>query len=106
MAYERVPGAAKILYDSGLLAEINRIVLHPRGLALEVDVDEATGEVKFTDALHKTDDIEGMEFDAQTLEGIVRKLDAQHKYAYVSVSRRKLYPPDGVQPLPRVKLED
>lgn len=32
--------AAQLLLDSGLLGEINRVVLHPRGLALSVQVDD------------------------------------------------------------------
>lgn len=31
---------AQLLLDSGLLGEINRVVLHPRGLALAIQVDE------------------------------------------------------------------
>ena len=32
--------SAQLLLDSGLLGELNRLVLHPRGLALAVQVDE------------------------------------------------------------------
>lgn len=32
--------AAQLLLDSGLLGEINRVILHPRGLALSVQVDD------------------------------------------------------------------
>jgi hypothetical protein len=31
--------SAQLLLDSGLLGELNRLVLHPRGLALAVQVD-------------------------------------------------------------------
>jgi hypothetical protein len=48
--------------ETGCLQEINRLLLHPRGLALEVIVDRATGEecIGVWDYRH---DIEGMWFE-------------------------------------------
>lgn len=52
--------------DLGLLHEINRRVLHPLGLALEVVV-EADGTVAFSGVQDAQDDPEGMIFAEDTL---------------------------------------
>lgn len=49
--------------ESGLLAELNRAFLHPLGLALEVIVDEETGEEKLGGIWDYRDDPEGMLYD-------------------------------------------
>ena len=46
----------------GLLQELNRQFLHPRGLALEVVVDSDTGEEKFGRVWDYRDDPEGIIF--------------------------------------------
>ena len=64
--------AAKFLRDNGLLFEINRKVLHPLGLALEVvcERDEQTGESKevlgFGGLWDCRDDPEGVLFGSET----------------------------------------
>lgn len=46
--------------ESGLLAELNRTFLHPLGLALEVAIDDETGEEKLGGIWDYRDDPEGM----------------------------------------------
>lgn len=46
--------------ESGLLAELNRSFLHPLGLALEVTIDDKTGEEKLGGIWDYRDDPEGM----------------------------------------------
>jgi hypothetical protein len=48
--------------DGGYLAEVNRRVLHPLGLALALEEDAATGEVRFIGVLDCRDDPEGIRF--------------------------------------------
>jgi len=46
--------------EMGLLAELNRAFLHPLGLALEVVIDDETGEEKLGGIWDYRDDPEGM----------------------------------------------
>lgn len=55
--------------ELGFLHEINRQVLHPVGLALEVIVDEQTGEEELGGVWDYRDDAEGIFFDNETLDG-------------------------------------
>lgn len=57
----------KFLLESGLLFQINRTLLHPLGLALEVIVDEKTGEVKFGEIWDCRDEFAGLLFSKETL---------------------------------------
>ena len=56
----------KEFVDLGLLHEINRRMLHPLGLALEV-VEEADGSCTFSGVQDFRDDPEGMVFAEDTL---------------------------------------
>jgi hypothetical protein len=58
---------AKELMDMGLLFEINRRVLHPFGLALEVVVDEK-GACTFGGVWDYRDDPEGISYDEETFK--------------------------------------
>lgn len=49
--------------ETGLLAELNRAFLHPLGLALEVVIDDETGEEKLGGIWDYRDDPEGMLYD-------------------------------------------
>ena len=51
---------SKFLHDSGLLFEINRLLLHPLGLALEVELESAS--IKIQDL---REDPEGMLFEEE-----------------------------------------
>lgn len=93
---ERIQDAAKFLLDTGLLAEINRLVLHPRGLALPVKVRIEDGKVSFADYLFSTDDREGMDMGSDLLAEIREKLKSAPP---IAPDRTKLFPPDGIEPL-------
>lgn len=60
---------AKEFRELGLLQEVNRRFLHPMGLALEIVVDDDTGEHRFGEVWDYRDDPEGIVF----AEGIVLK---------------------------------
>ena len=64
--------SAKFLYESGLLGEINRRVMHPRGFALSV-VEDEKGNI-FFGAIQKGDET-GMHFTQEALDLTKRKLD-------------------------------
>ena len=73
--------AAQLLLDSGLLGEINRVILHPRGLALSVQVDDNDRAVGFAGLLDYRDDPSGIWFDAEFRRELAAKLaayDAEH----------------------------
>lgn len=70
---KRIP-AAKYLRESGLLFQINRDILHPLGLALEVTVNEdGTEEIK--SLWDCRNDAEGIIYDQKTFERGQAKLD-------------------------------
>jgi hypothetical protein len=96
------PEAAKFLLETGLLAEINRVVLHPRGLALAVYVHDETDFVTFTNRLYDNrEDPEGIVM-GDLREEIRAKLAAAEAAGLIkpiSDERKKLFPPDGVEPL-------
>jgi len=52
----------------GLLQEVNRRVLHPCGLALEVVVNDETGEVSFGQVWDFRDDPEGLIYRDEDLD--------------------------------------
>ena len=69
--------AARFLLDTGLLGEVNRVILHPRGLALSVGDNELDGdarEVRFHSVLDYRDDPGGISFDDDTAKEIEAKL--------------------------------
>jgi len=59
------------LRDLGVIQEINRQFLHPLGLALEVEIDDQTGEVHLGGVWDSRDDPEGIAYGtvAQETEG-------------------------------------
>ena len=52
--------------EIGLLAELNRTFLHPLGLALEVIIDDETGEEKLGGIWDFRDDPEGMLYSKES----------------------------------------
>lgn len=62
--------------DLGLVAEINRLVLHPLGLALEVIVDDAGKAVGFGRVQDWRDDPEGVYFDDEQMAELAPSLGA------------------------------
>jgi hypothetical protein len=80
--------SAREFRDLGYLQEVNRVFLHPLGLALEVVVEE-DGSARFGDVWDERDDPEGIIFDpslidrekaeritAETAERYVARFDA------------------------------
>lgn len=67
------PMPMRLLYESGLLFEVNRRVLHPFGLALVVEVDaEDVSKVTFG-GVQTVDDVDGIVFaDDVYREGMTR----------------------------------
>ena len=71
--------------EVGLLQELNRLFLHPLGLALEVIIDNETGVVAFG-GIWQTDDPEGFVFE----EINKAKVDYVEKWAAeMAVSRKR-----------------
>jgi len=65
--------SAREFREFGFLQEINRQWLHPLGMALEVIVDEATGDVQFGGVWDYREDPAGLRFE----EGQIDKDKAQ-----------------------------
>ena len=72
---------AEFLLDSGLLFEINRVVLHPMGLALGINNEADPAEMYLVDHRH---DLEGIIFEDDTFvegETKMRKFFIENKLA-------------------------
>lgn len=54
---------AKEFSELGLLHEVNRQILHPLGLALEIVEDDETGKVSFGQVWDYREDPEGISFE-------------------------------------------
>lgn len=79
------PLPLQFLKDNGLLFEINRSVLHPLGLTLQVDADGRP-------ELLQTDDPAGMLFTADTFqEGESRMLDYMVREGESKIAARKAF---------------
>ncbi len=70
--------------DYGYLQEVNRQFFHPLGIALEVIVDEATGEARLGGIWDSRDDPEGIAF----VDGDVDQ-DKLHRIRYEEQLRRR-----------------
>ncbi|MEW6555103.1 MAG: hypothetical protein AB1384_12555 [Actinomycetota bacterium] len=72
--------ALRFLLDSGLLFEINRSILHPYGLALNLSITEAkedeSEQVQIAGLLDYRDDPEGIIFAPETYEQGLKKYEA------------------------------
>jgi len=84
--------------ELGFLQEINRRVLHPCGLALEVWVDEASGEEVLGGIWDYRDDPEGLYYG----EGVLsrEKMQSVDKLWYSKAEARKENLGYIVQPIP------
>lgn len=69
-----IKAVGQYLIDNGLLFEINRAVLHPLGLALAVQVSSDNEIVGME--LRKTNDLDGLIYDEETLKECTLKRDA------------------------------
>ena len=95
--------SAEEFRNLGLLMEVNRLFLHPLGLALEIEVDEG-GHMKFGQVQDLRDDPEGMMFADATWfpDDIVRAEYVESLRLNRLPARQKLFNnDDGIQPIPR-----
>ena len=70
----RIKKPAQFMLENGLLFEINRQILHPLGLALEIDVND-DGKIDFGDMWDCRDEVEGILFTPDSF------ITGQEKYA-------------------------
>lgn len=87
---KRIENAAGFLRDNGLLFEINRMILHPLGLALEIQENEP-GEFSFTNRLWDyRDDPEGILYANQTFnEGEARYRQFMGDFGHAKLAERE-----------------
>jgi hypothetical protein len=72
-----IEDGGKFLLDTGLLFEINRQILHPFGLALQVELKDDTGEITIGNKLWDyRDDHEGLLYDRVTFEQGLSKFES------------------------------
>ena len=91
-----ISNAAKFLLDTGLLGEINRLVLHPRGLALAINAED-DGTVTFYDELYDCRrDPEGIMMGPDLCAEIKEKLKTAPPLCQ---DREDLFGPGGIEPL-------
>jgi len=86
----------------GLLMEVNRMFLHPRGLALEIVVEE-DGSMRFGEVWDYRDDPEGIAFadDRWFDDDNLRAEYVEALYQHKLEVRQKLFgTEDGIQPIP------
>lgn len=60
MKRNKIKNTPEFLLESGLLFEINRKILHPFGLALEVDISDDDKKIVFGNIWDHRDDPEGL----------------------------------------------
>lgn len=63
----RIKKSAQFLIENGLLFEINRKILHPLGLALEIEIND-DGKIDFGDLWDCREDPEGILFTSDAFE--------------------------------------
>ena len=88
-----IQNAAKFLQETGLLAEINRVVLHPRGLALSIIANERPGTIHFDvqgfGPLYEKRDDEGIVFSEDDLAHATAQLRAAEADGSVAVRPKR-----------------
>lgn len=75
---KKIKEAAAFLRDSGLIFEINRKILHPLGLALEVTIND-DGTEEFGQLWDSRDDPEGFIYADDCYESGLKKFKAYMK---------------------------
>lgn len=75
---KKVKNWVRFLVDNGLIAEINKKVLHPIGLTMEVGIHPDNRRRLAIDGIFEVedDDDEGFLYDEETLEYNSKKFDA------------------------------
>lgn len=76
--------SVKEFREKGYLQELNRLFLHPLGLALEIIIDQSNGHEKFGQIWDYQNDPEGLTYGA----GFVSDRAAHKKAMYVSAQRK------------------
>ena len=88
-----IQNAARFLQETGLLAEINRVVLHPRGLALSIIATERAGTDQFDvqgfGPLYEKRDDEGIVFSEKDLAEGTSQLRASEADGIVAVRPKR-----------------
>lgn len=75
---KRIKNTPEFLVENGLLFEINRLILHPLGLALEIELTD-DGKFVFGKLWDCRDDAEGVLFSPDTWDDGQEKLDKYMK---------------------------
>lgn len=95
--------------EKGYLQELNRRFLHPLGLALEVIVDDKTGEERLGGIWDYRDDPEGIYYDFKN-SSKDRVREANRKYTYIqreilkrAEKRKELFDGDFLEPIPDIE---
>lgn len=100
--------AGRFLYNTGLLFEINRRVLHPLGLALMIEYDDEEGtlseedaEISLCDKLWDArEDPDGMIFDEESLKiGAIKYQKFYKEFGEAKILKRSKSLGFVVQPL-------
>lgn len=95
--------------EKGYLQEINRLFLHRLGLALEVIVDDETGEEKLGGIWDYREDLEGNNYglansDPKRIEAFSKKAD----YIAMELRHRDINRREAlgftIEPIPKVKV--
>jgi hypothetical protein len=87
---KKIEDAARFLSETGLLFQINRSVLHPLGLALEVSVDDKHGDIQFGRIWDCRECDEGIVYgDESFKEGSDKFEEYLNKFGSNSINRRK-----------------
>ncbi len=95
--------SVKEFRNLGLLMEVNRLFLHPLGLALEFSAEE-NGDMRISGIQDYRDDPEGMAFadDQWFPDDIVRAEYVEAMRQQKLPARQKLFNnEDGIQPIPK-----
>ena len=97
--------SVKDFYELGFLQELNRLFLHPRGLALSVSIDDETGSVSFGEIHDYRHDPEGILYGDNTLSWQKHKNVEDERKKHED-TRVKLFKGTTIQPLTRKNTID
>ena len=75
---KKIKDAAAFLRDAGLIFEINRKILHPLGMALEIKIND-DGTEEFGELWDCRDDAEGIIYNKECFKSGLKKFKAYMK---------------------------
>ena len=90
----------------GLLQEANRLFFHPRGLALEVIVDDKDGSESLGGVWDSRDDPEGIAFGDDMISRRKARTVSIMRAAKLRAREALFGTPGGIQPLPGTEEKD